>query len=69
MHKNGFERNKSAKKMLAEANPYVYFTVYPIQTDLARKNLRTIQFCLFHICYQKIKARKCFAKTKFYLYH
>jgi len=69
MHKNRFERNKSAKKMLVEANPYVYFTVKETGVDLARKNLRTIQFCLFHICYQKIKARKCFAKTKFFLYH
>jgi hypothetical protein len=55
--------------MLVEANPYVYFTVKETGVDLARKNLRTIQFCLFHICYQKIKARKCFAKTKFFLYH
>lgn len=69
MHKNGFERNKSAKKMLAKATPSIYFTILAIQMDLARKNLCTIQFCIFFICYQKIKALECFAETKFFQYH
>lgn len=80
MHKNGFERNKSAKKMLAEANPSIYFTVqdqqkkiyFPIFCVLLRKwiwrgkTFAQFSFVFFSFVTKKLKHRNALRKQNFF---